>query len=340
MNTNLSDNIEYFKNTTNSYRELGIEFDCHPDSIRYFYKKNGISKKTKVVPITLTEEDYEYIKSNFNTMSILAIAKNLNSTEKVLRRACQDLNLKKDGKHIISNLSDKMYTEDNIQFIKYNIDKGIEFLSKELNRTEASIKKKLWELKIPYASATSWSEQEICFLKKNYLLGEGTMSFMLDRSYKSVKHMINTLNLTVTDNKKTENEITDQKIKPYSHAKDKGNDHIVMKRPIVHPSSFNVSINATYGISWISFQVDKNPIRKMTLKKGSNIILKGESIKLVLGNYKALIIKNNKEVVPVKKNINGDIAKINFPQDKNDFSPAQKLIFTLESKVNDQAQRL
>ena len=203
MNTNLSDNIEYFKNTTNSYRELGIEFDCHPDSIRYFYKKNGISKKTKVVPITLTEEDYEYIKSNFNTMSILAIAKNLNSTEKVLRRACQDLNLKKDGKHIISNLSDKMYTEDNIQFIKYNIDKGIEFLSKELNRTEASIKKKLWELKIPYASATSWSEQEICFLKKNYLLGEGTISFMLDRSYKSVKHMINTLNLTVTDNKKT-----------------------------------------------------------------------------------------------------------------------------------------
>lgn len=142
------------------------------------------------------------------------------------------------------------------------------------------------------------------------------------------------------DNKKVEKEVTDQKIKPYSHAKDKGNDHIVMKRPIVHPSSFNVSINATYGISWISFQVDKNPIRKMTLKKGSNIILKGESIKLVLGNYKALIIKNNKEVVPVKKNINGDIAKINFPQDKNDFSPAQKLIFTLESKVNDQAQRL
>ena len=43
MNTNLSDNIEYFKNTTNSYRELGIEINLHPDSIRYFYKKNTMN---------------------------------------------------------------------------------------------------------------------------------------------------------------------------------------------------------------------------------------------------------------------------------------------------------
>lgn len=123
-------------------------------------------------------------------------------------------------------------------------------------------------------------------------------------------------------------------------AKAKPKTEIVMARPVVHPSSYNVSISATYGVSWISFQVDKNPMRKMTLKKGSSIILKGESIRLVLGNYKALVIKNNKEIVTVKKNINGDVAKMNFPQEKNDFTPAQKLIFTLENKVNDQTQRL
>lgn len=123
-------------------------------------------------------------------------------------------------------------------------------------------------------------------------------------------------------------------------AKAKPKAEIVMARPVANPSSYNVSISAIHGVSWISFQVDKNPMRKMTLKKGSSIILKGESIRLVLGNYKALVIKNNKEIVTVKKNINGDVAKMNFPQEKNDFTPAQKLIFTLENKVNDQTQRL
>ena len=69
-------------------------------------------------------------------------------------------------------------------------------------------------------------------------------------------------------------------------------------------------------------------------------MLKGESIRLVLGNHKALVIKNNKEIVAIKKNINGAVAKLNFPQEKNDFSPAQKLIFTLDNKINNETQRL
>ena len=131
-----------------------------------------------------------------------------------------------------------------------------------------------------------------------------------------------------------------QKLNLTKHVKQKPKKEIVMSRPIIKSSSFNVSIIANQGVSWISFQVDKNPTRKITLKKGSSIILKGESIRLVLGNYKALVIKNNKEAVTFKKNIIGDVAKINFPQVENDFSPAQKLIFTLEHKGNDQNQRL
>ena len=135
-------------------------------------------------------------------------------------------------------------------------------------------------------------------------------------------------------------EDTSQKLTLTKFVKDKSNKEIVMPRPILKSSSFNVSIIASQGISWISFQVDKNPIRKITLKKGSSIILKGESIRLVLGNYTALEIKNNKEAVSFKKNIIGDVAKINFPQVENDFSPAQKLIFTLENNGIDQTQRL
>lgn len=142
------------------------------------------------------------------------------------------------------------------------------------------------------------------------------------------------------DDNKGKKETAAKELTVKKNEKTKPQKEIVMARPVVNPSSYNVSIRAAHGVSWISFQVDKNPVRKMTLKKGSSIILKGESVRLVLGNYKALVIKNNKEVFTVKKNINGDVAKINFPQEKNDFTPAQKLIFTLENKVNDQTQRL
>ena len=146
--------------------------------------------------------------------------------------------------------------------------------------------------------------------------------------------------LVQNNNNEIKKEDNSKKLMLTNSVKAKPIKEIVMARPVTKSSSFNVSIIATRGASWISFQVDKNPTRKITLKKGSSIILKGESIRLVLGNYKALVIKNNKEAVSIKKNIIGDIAKINFPQVENDFSPAQKLIFTLENKINDQTQRL
>lgn len=142
------------------------------------------------------------------------------------------------------------------------------------------------------------------------------------------------------ENNNTNKETVAKEVTINNYSKIKDHKKIVMPRPPVRASSYNVSLSAVHGVSWISFQVDKNPVRKLTLKKGSNIILKGESVRLVLGNYKALVIKNNKEIVPIIKNINGDVAKINFPQGKNDFTPAQKLIFTLDNINNDQSQRL
>ncbi len=209
MNTNnLIDNLEYFKTTSKSYKELGIEFNIHPDSIRYFYRKNGINKISKYSSRPITDKDHNYIRDNFNTKSLIAISQDLNITEKVLRRICKELNLKKDGQHIISNYSEKMYTDEDINYIRTNIDEGVDFLSIKLQRSVASIKKKLWELKIPYSDNTSWSEDEISFLKENYHLGEGTLSFMLDRSYKAVKHMIVKLELRSKSNRKTSIEST------------------------------------------------------------------------------------------------------------------------------------
>lgn len=137
-----------------------------------------------------------------------------------------------------------------------------------------------------------------------------------------------------------EKEVSTQKLDQKHAIKAKVTKKIVMARPVARISSYNVSLIASRGVSWISFQVDKNPVRKMTLKKGSSIILKGESIRLIVGNSRALDIKNNNEVVLIKKNSNTEVVKINFPQEKNNISPAQKLIYTLEHNVSDQTQRL
>lgn len=78
--------------------------------------------------------------------------------------------------------------------------------------------------------------------------------------------------------------------------------------------SQKVSIKAQTGSSWISFRVDKNPARQLTLKKGSSIILSGEKIRLTVGNFKALEVKNNNLAVSNFKRNKNKTVSISFPQ--------------------------
>jgi cytoskeletal protein RodZ len=78
--------------------------------------------------------------------------------------------------------------------------------------------------------------------------------------------------------------------------------------------SQKVSITAKNGNSWISFSVDKNPIRQLTLRKGSSIILSGDKIRLTVGNFKALEVKSNNVVVNNFKSNKNKTASISFPQ--------------------------
>jgi transcriptional regulator with XRE-family HTH domain len=75
-----------------------------------------------------------------------------------------------------------------------------------------------------------------------------------------------------------------------------------------------VSITAKNGNSWISFSVDKNPVRQLTLRKGSSIILSGDKIRLTVGNFKALEVKSNNVVVNNFKSNKNKTASISFPQ--------------------------
>jgi cytoskeletal protein RodZ len=57
----------------------------------------------------------------------------------------------------------------------------------------------------------------------------------------------------------------------------------------------NVFINAVDGDSWITYKVDDKEIKKYVLRQGRTIFLRGEKVRLFLGNTKALkVFYNNK----------------------------------------------
>lgn len=92
--------------------------------------------------------------------------------------------------------------------------------------------------------------------------------------------------------------------------------------------SQKVSITAKNGNSWISFAVDKNPIRQLTLRKGSSIILSGDKIRLTVGNYKALEVKNNNVVVGNFKSNKNKTASISFPQKTVEKTSGRELVLS------------
>lgn len=89
------------------------------------------------------------------------------------------------------------------------------------------------------------------------------------------------------------------------------------QQTVVIEGSLRVGINAKYAGSWISFKVDKNPIRRLNLKKGTSIVLIGEKIKLTLGNHKAFEILNNNVVVDIPQNKKNKVINLAFPQKNN-----------------------
>lgn len=88
-----------------------------------------------------------------------------------------------------------------------------------------------------------------------------------------------------------------------------------------------VTINANFGASWLAFKVDHNPVRRFTLKKGGSIVLKGQSIRLVAGNFKNLTIKNNNELVAIKDSSKNVISLV-FPEELEKKYTTPYFVFT------------
>ncbi len=135
------------------------------------------------------------------------------------------------------------------------------------------------------------------------------------------------------NNQKNEN-LTNNPLPPLS----KENDQIKKKQEmkpsedkkpplkILSPQQV-LKIKATSGSSFLAFKIDNNPIRRFTLKKGSTIILRGQTIRLMIGKINNLTIKNNNLTVGVKENSQSYVNLV-FPKDLEKPFNTSYFVFT------------
>lgn len=90
------------------------------------------------------------------------------------------------------------------------------------------------------------------------------------------------------------------------------------KPTYMNPTS--ISIEALHGDSWIAYKINDDEVITLTLKKGKNLNLKANLIRLVLGNYTALKIIKNGEEFTYDGKLTKNVANIIFPERmKNEY---------------------
>lgn len=146
-------------------------------------KNKIIQRDTK---IWLQEDDEIIIKSHLK-ISNSELSKMLNVTNSQLSRRIRFLGLQ----------SRTPYSDHEIEFLKNNC-KTLELaeICDKLNRTENSIRTKMWELKL---YSQWWENDENKFLKKNYKnMTSGELAEVLNRTEISIRHRLARLGLKQT----------------------------------------------------------------------------------------------------------------------------------------------
>lgn len=134
------------------------------EQIRNKAKKLGVKKEVYEIHFWTDEED-EFIKSNYKELTAGEMAKKLGLSISQVRNRVNSLNLKKQ----------KMWSKEDEEILKENfnvlpIEKLNEILS--VKRESTSIRKKAMELGVitPQQDRAKWSEEDIALLKKMYAI--------------------------------------------------------------------------------------------------------------------------------------------------------------------------
>ena len=114
-----------------------------------------------------TRQDEQFLKDNYDTMSIGILARRLGRTRSATINRINKLNLRKKPKEL-KNQS-KTWTKDDDKFLKNNYGKLInEEIAKRLGRTEKAIQLRVSKMGLRKNKSRKWTKEEDEFLKSNY----------------------------------------------------------------------------------------------------------------------------------------------------------------------------
>lgn len=93
----------------------------------------------------------------------------------------------------------------------------------------------------------------------------------------------------------------------------------------------NVFINALDGDSWVTYKVDNKDIKKYVLRQGRTVFIRGENIRLFLGNVKVLkLIYNNKLIA---LNMKTGVRNLVFPEEMKTQFMTPLFVFQKDGSV-------
>lgn len=111
----------------------------------------------------MTENDFNFIKENYEKMSVEEIAKKLNKCKTTIYKAISKMNLK------YVNRDGKIWTKEEIDYLKENyLIKTYKEIGLDLNRSKKSVEGKAHFLNLKKSNnSRNWTEEEIEILKNS-----------------------------------------------------------------------------------------------------------------------------------------------------------------------------
>lgn len=92
-----------------------------------------------------------------------------------------------------------------------------------------------------------------------------------------------------------------------------------------------VFINAVDGDSWITYKVDDKEIKKYVLRQGRTVFMRGEKIRLFLGNTKSVKVFYNNKLLNL--NAKGSVKNLVFPEELKTKYMSPLFIFQKDGSV-------
>ncbi|MBT5092725.1 MAG: hypothetical protein HOM21_00685 [Halobacteriovoraceae bacterium] len=94
----------------------------------------------------------------------------------------------------------------------------------------------------------------------------------------------------------------------------------------------NLFINAVKGDSWITYKTDENPIKKFVLKKGRTLLIRGDEIRIFLGNVNATKMFYNGK--PILIQTSSGVKSLVFPEGSHGKFKIPLFVFKKDGTVD------